>query len=154
MVLVMIGEGEAGYMGERLEGAEAMKRAGIPVIELVEKEGLALINGTQVMTAIASLAVYDSINLTKTTDIVASMTLESLRGIITAFDSKISMVRPHSGQIKVSENIRKLTKGSTLITEQGEIRVQDAYALRCIPQIHGASRTGQYKNICLDACSE
>lgn len=140
MVLVMIGEGEAFYKGEKLPGRQAMQRAGIDVVELEAKEGLALINGTQVMTAIGTLLVYDSINLCRTADIVSAMTLEALRGIITAFDSKISMVRPHDGQRRVSENIRNITKGSGLITSQGEIRVQDAYTLRCISQIHGASR--------------
>lgn len=140
MVLVMIGEGEAFYKGERLPGKEAMQRAGIDIVQLEAKEGLALINGTQVMTAIGSLLTYDSINLCKTADIVSAMTLEALRGIITAFDSKISMVRPHAGQGKVAKNIRSLTEGSGLITHQGEIRVQDAYTLRCISQIHGASR--------------
>lgn len=140
MVLVMIGEGEALYNGECLSGKEAMNRAEIPVIELEEKEGLALINGTQVMTAIGALAVYDSINIAKTADIISAMTFESLRGIITAFDSKISMVRPHGGQMKTGQNMVRLTEGSELITEQGELKVQDAYTLRCIPQIHGASR--------------
>jgi histidine ammonia-lyase len=140
MALVMIGEGEALYNGERLNGREAMGRAGIPVIELVEKEGLALINGTQVMTAIGALSLYDSEVLSKTADVVSSMTFEALRGIITAFDDKISMVRPHQGQKKVSQNMKRLTEGSELITEQGEIRVQDAYTLRCIPQVHGAGR--------------
>lgn len=140
MVLVMMGEGEAFYNGERMDGREAMDRAGIPVVELVEKEGLALINGTQVMTAIGSLAVYDSIMLEKTADIVSSMTFEALRGIITAFDDKVSMVRPHKGQAIVAKNMRNLTYGSQLITNQGEVRVQDAYTLRCIPQIHGAGR--------------
>lgn len=140
MVLVMIGEGEAYFEGKRMKGHEAMEKAGIPVVNLVEKEGLALINGTQVMTAIGSLAVYDSLNLAKTADIVSAMTFEALRGIITAFDEKINMVRPHKGQMKTARNMVRLTKGSGLITEQGEIRVQDAYTLRCIPQIHGASR--------------
>lgn len=140
MVLVMIGDGEAYYEGVKLDGMEAMRRAGIPIVELVEKEGLALINGTQVMTAIGSLAVYDSLNLCKTADIVSSMTFEALRGIITAFDDKINQVRPHPGQIKTARNMVKLTEGSELITDQGEIRVQDAYTLRCIPQIHGAGK--------------
>lgn len=140
MVLVMIGDGEAWYDGERLDGREAMRRAGISIVELVEKEGLALINGTQVMTAIGSLALWDSLNLSKTADIVSSMTFEALRGIITAFDDKVNQVRPHPGQIKAARNMVKLTEGSELITEQGEIRVQDAYTLRCIPQIHGAGK--------------
>lgn len=140
MVLVMIGEGEAVYNGERMCGSDAMKRAGIPVISLVEKEGLALINGTQVMTAVGSLTIYDALKLSKTADVVSSMTFEALRGVITAFDPKVSMVRPHKGQIRTAVNMVKLTEGSSLITEQGEIRVQDAYTLRCIPMIHGASK--------------
>lgn len=140
MVLVMIGEGEAFYNGERLSGKDAMDKAGVEIIELVAKEGLALINGTQVMTAIGALAVYDSLNLSKIADIVSSMTFESLRGIITAFDSKINMVRPHQGQINTAKNMISITQGSELITNQGEIKVQDAYTLRCIPQIHGASK--------------
>lgn len=140
MVLVMMGEGEAFYHGERMSGRQAMDKAGIKVVELMEKEGLALINGTQVMTAIGSLAVYDSMNIMKAADIISAMTFEALRGIITAFDSRINMVRPHKGQQQVAENIKKLTEGSELITEQGSIRVQDAYSLRCIPQVHGASR--------------
>lgn len=140
MVLVMIGEGEAFYKGERMSGQQAMDKAGIKIVELVEKEGLALINGTQVMTALASLAVYDSLNIKKAADIVSAMTFEALRGIITAFDDRINMLRPYKGQAEVAENIRKLTAGSELITKQGDIRVQDAYSLRCIPQVHGASR--------------
>jgi histidine ammonia-lyase len=149
MVLVMIGEGEAFYKSEKLSGPEAMGRAGIPVVELVAKEGLALINGTQVMTAIGALAIYDSINIAKTADIISAMTFESLRGIVNAFDSKIHAVRPHMGQGLVAENMLKLIQGSALVTEQGDIRVQDAYSLRCIPQIHGASRDGIYyiKNV-------
>ncbi|KPU45356.1 histidine ammonia-lyase [Oxobacter pfennigii] len=140
MVLVLMGEGEAFYEGERLVGKEALKRAGIEPVELVEKEGLALINGTQVMTAIAALAIYDSLNLSKTADIVSAMTFEALRGIITAFDNKIGMVRPHKGSINTMENMARLTRYSELITEQGELKVQDAYTLRCIPQIHGAGK--------------
>lgn len=140
MALVMIGEGEAFYNGERLPGGEAMRRAGISAVELDSKEGLALINGTQVMTAVGALTIYDGKIAAKTADIASAMTFEALRGVIDAFDGRVSMVRPHDGQRRVAQNIRKLTYGSSLITRQGEIRVQDAYALRCIPQIHGASR--------------
>lgn len=140
MVLVMIGEGEAYYKGERLPGREAMKRAGIEVVELVEKEGLALINGTQVMTAVGTLAVYDAINLSKSADIVASMTVEGLKGITDAYYYRVHEVRPQPGQMKCAKNLLKLLEGSSLTTKQGEIRVQDAYTLRCIPQIHGASK--------------
>lgn len=140
MVLVMIGEGEAYYNGERLSGKEAMEKAGIDIIELVEKEGLALINGTQVMTAVGALTVFDAVNISKTADIVASMTVESLKGITDAYYHRVHEVRPQKGQIKCAKNILTLLEGSSLTTKQGEIRVQDAYTLRCIPQIHGASK--------------
>lgn len=119
MVLPMLGEGFAEYKGEVLSGREAMDRAGIKVVELTAKEGLALINGTQVMTAVGSLAVYDSINLLKASDIAASLTLEALRGIRNAFDERIHVVRPHEGQIVTARNILNLINGSTFATEQG-----------------------------------
>ena len=140
MVLTMIGEGEAEFNGEILPGAKAMEKAGIEVIELTAKEGLALINGTQVMTAVGALAVYDSINLLKISDIAAALSLEALRGVKDAFDPRTHSIRPHKGQIETAKNILNLTCGSTFITSQGEIRVQDAYSLRCIPQVHGASK--------------
>lgn len=140
MVLPMIGEGEAEYEGQVLSGKDAMKKANIDIVELKAKEGLALINGTQVMTAIGALTVYDAINLLKISDIAAALTLEALRGIKDAFDIRTHKVRPHKGQLKTAENILKLTEGSTFMTTQGELRVQDAYSLRCIPQVHGASK--------------
>lgn len=140
MVLVMMGEGEAYYKGRRMEGKEAMKLAEISIVELTSKEGLALINGTQVMTSIGALAVYDGINLSKMADIAASLTIEGLNGIVTAYDEKIHKVRPHNGQINTAKNLLELLEESNMITAQGEIRVQDAYSLRCLPQIHGASK--------------
>ncbi|WP_427338923.1 histidine ammonia-lyase [Caloranaerobacter sp. DY30410] len=140
MVLVLLGEGEAIYKGERLSGKEAMNKAGIQTVELTSKEGLALINGTQIMTAIGALTVYDSKQLMKIADISAALTIEALNGIIDAFDERVHKVRPHLGQIKTASNIRRLCENSGNITRQGEIRVQDAYTLRCIPQIHGASK--------------
>lgn len=140
MVLVMLGEGEAFYKGKRLSGKAAMAEAGIEPIHLTSKEGLALINGTQVMTAVGVLAIYDTIKLMKLADISASLTLEALNGITDAFDPRVHAVRPHQGQKTTASNILTLTQGSKATTKQGEIRVQDAYTLRCIPQIHGASR--------------
>lgn len=140
MVLVMLGMGEAIYKGERLSGEEAMRKAEIETIELTSKEGLALINGTQVMTAVGALAVYDSIKVMKMADISAAMTLEALNGITDAFDSRIHAVRPHKGQGDSAANLLKITDKSKMTTRQGEIRVQDAYSLRCTPQIHGGSR--------------
>lgn len=140
MVLVMLGEGEAYYKGELLPGKEAMDKAGIEIIHLLSKEGLALINGTQVMTAIGALTVYDAKALAKLADISAALTLEALNGVTDAFDKRVHQVRPHNGQIRCAENILKIVEGSKATTRQGEIRLQDAYALRCIPQIHGASK--------------
>ncbi|WP_346916325.1 histidine ammonia-lyase [Clostridium sp.] len=140
MVLPMIGEGEAEYQGKIISGREAMNKAGIEVVQLIAKEGLALINGTQVMTAVGALALWDGINLIKSGDIAAALSVEALRGIRDAFDLRTHNIRPHEGQIETAKNILALVDGSSLITSQGEIRVQDAYTLRCIPQIHGASK--------------
>jgi histidine ammonia-lyase len=140
MVLVMIGLGEAIYDGVRMSGEEAMNKAGIPTIELTSKEGLALINGTQVMTAVGLFATYEAVQLLKLSDISAAMSVEALRGIIDAYDPRLHAVRPHQGQIDTAENLLRVLEGSELTTRQGELRVQDAYSLRCIPQIHGASK--------------
>lgn len=140
MVLPMIGEGSAEYMGKVMVGSEAMKLAGIAIVELVAKEGLALINGTQVMTAVGALAIYDSIQMIKISDIASALTIEALRGIRDAFDPRTHIIRPHKGQITTANNIMNLIEGSTFVTSQGELRVQDAYSLRCVPQVHGASK--------------
>jgi histidine ammonia-lyase len=141
MVLVMIGKGEAFYEGERMSGKNAMDRAGIPIIKLSSKEGLALINGTNVITAIAVLLVHDSQILIKTSEITAMMSLEALKGTARAFDEKISMVRPHKGQITCADNLRRLTTDSQIMeSHRYDKKVQDAYSLRCIPQIIGAIR--------------
>ena len=140
MVLPMIGLGTAEFMGEVMIGEAAMKKAGIPVIELTSKEGLALINGTQVMTAVGALTVYDAINLVKVSDIAAALSFEAQNGIVDALDHKIHDVRPHKGQMDSARILLKLLEGSKMTTRQGEIRVQDAYSLRCTPQVHGASK--------------
>lgn len=139
MVLPMLGEGEAEFKGEMLPGSEAMKRAGIETIELTSKEGLALINGTQVMTAVGALTVYDSLNLLKANDIATSLTLEALNGITDPFIPELHALRPHPGQGIVAANLLALLEGSERTTRQGDLRVQDAYSLRCAPQIQGAS---------------
>ncbi|HQC70620.1 MAG TPA: histidine ammonia-lyase [Sedimentibacter sp.] len=140
MVLPMIGLGQAEYEGEIMAGEEAMEKAGIPVIELTAKEGLALINGTQVMTALAALTVYDSLNIIKTADIAAALSFEAQNGIINALDQRLHDIRPHKGQIDTARVLTELLTGSKMTTKQGEIRVQDAYSLRCVPQVHGASK--------------
>lgn len=140
LALVLVGEGEAFYAGRRLPGGEALRLAGIKPVSLEAKEGLALINGTQAMTAVAALATWDAQNLADWADCTAALTLEALYGIKDAFDPETHRLRPHPGQGEVASHLRALTEGSRLISRQGECRVQDAYSLRCVPQVHGASR--------------
>ncbi len=139
--LVLIGRGEAIYNGKRRPGGDILRRIGLEPLKLEGGEGLALINGTQVMTAIGVLVVHDAVRLSKTADIACAMSLEVLMGSRSEFDPRIHQVRPHPGQIATSDNILKLIKASDLIdSHKGCTRVQDAYTLRCSPQIHGASK--------------
>lgn len=140
MVLPMIGLGMAWYEGELLPGAEAMKRAGIPVIELSAKEGLALNNGTQAMTSVGAHALYDAIKLLKVADIAAALSFEAQNGVTDALDPRVHQIRPHAGQMASARNLLKLLEDSKNTTRQGQIRVQDAYSMRCCPQVHGASK--------------
>jgi histidine ammonia-lyase len=140
LALLLIGEGEAFYEDERLPAAEALRRAGLAPIQLQSKEGLALINGTQAMTAIGTLTLVQAERLAKAADIIAALTTECLRGIPEAFAEEVHRVRPYPEQIGVAKNLRTLLAGSRLTTAQGELRVQDAYSLRCLPQVHGATR--------------
>lgn len=140
VVLPMIGMGFAEYKGEIFTGAQAMEKAGIPTIDLYAKEGIALINGTQVMTSAGALALYDALSLLKVADITAALTFEACNGITTALDSKVHMTRPHKGQIATARILLELLSGSEMTSKQGEVRVQDPYTLRCVPQIHGASK--------------
>ncbi len=138
LALVLTGQGEAYYDGQRMSGSEALKKAGIEPITLVEKEGLALINGTQIMTAIGALAFSDALNLYKASLITAALTLEAQLAVPDAFDPLISGVRPYRGHGLTAKNILRLLEGSSLIGSDRR-KVQDAYSLRCIPQVHGAT---------------
>ena len=145
MILVLMGEGKAEYQGKVLSGKEAMEKAGIKPVQLEFKEGIALNNGTQVMTAIAALTVYDAENLIKTAEAAAALTLEALLGVYDAFDEKIQKIRSHKGQEVTARNIRKLISGSKLVQSGKEAmekcgRPHDPYSLRCIPQVIGAAR--------------
>ncbi len=137
VALVMIGLGEAVYQNERTDGKTAMEKAGIPVISLAGKDGLGLINGTQIMTALGSIHIHEAENLMKTANIAAALTLEALQGLTNAMDPRIQNVRPHAGQIICAKELLQLLEGSTNVNKSG--RVQDAYTLRCVPQVHGAS---------------
>ncbi|MBE9581377.1 MAG: histidine ammonia-lyase, partial [Proteobacteria bacterium] len=139
--LVLIGQGEAFYEGQRISGIEALKKCGLKPLQLKAGEGLALVNGTQVMTAIGGLSVYDAIKLSKMTDIAAAMSLEVLMGSKTEFDQRIHQVRPHPGQAAAADNMDRITRDSEIITSHKDCsRIQDAYSLRCSPQVHGASK--------------
>jgi len=138
---VLVGEGEATFRGKVMPGKKAMERARIPILILKAKEGLALVNGTQVMTAVGLLALLRAERLCKIADIVGACTLDALKGTLSAFDPDIQRVRPFPGQRAVSENFRKLGQKSE-IAESHKFcsKIQDAYSLRCIPQVHGAVR--------------
>ena len=141
LALVLLGLGEAFYKGQRLSGRQALSKCGLKPLKLESGEGLALVNGTQVMTAIGGLAVFDGIRLSKLTDIAAAMSLEVLMGSRTEFDPKIHQVRPHPGQAAAADNMARMTQNSEIITSHEDCsRVQDAYTLRCSPQVHGATR--------------
>ena len=141
LALVLIGKGEAFYKGQLLTGRQALNKCGLKPLQLEAGEGLALVNGTQVMTAIGGLAVYDAGLLAKLTDIAAAMSLEVLMGSRTEFDPKIHEVRPHPGQAAAADNMARITQNSEIITSHKDCgRVQDAYTLRCSPQVHGATR--------------
>ncbi|HWO97175.1 MAG TPA: histidine ammonia-lyase [Bacillus sp. (in: firmicutes)] len=138
LALVLVGEGEAIYKGEKMPGHEALQRAGLQPIRLKAKEGLALINGTQAMTAVGVIAYLEAQDLANLADRVAALTLEGLQGIVDAFAPESHLVRPYPEQQEVAGRILSYVDGSQLTTGQGDIRVQDAYSLRCIPQVHGA----------------
>jgi histidine ammonia-lyase len=142
LALVLIGEGEAEFRGESLPGAEALERAGLTPVRLQAKEGLALNNGTQVQTGIGTLALLGAERLLNAADLAGAMSLEGLRGTPDAFHPAISRVRPHPGQLRSAERLRQVLDGSEIRESHrhNDPRVQDAYALRCIPQVHGAAR--------------
>lgn len=139
MALVLVGEGEVLYQGKKLETPEALKLANIQPVSLKAKEGLALINGTQAMTAVGVINYLEAERLAYQADCIASITLEGLQGIIDAFDEAVHSVRGYPEQMDVARRIRSILQDSQLVTKQGELRVQDAYSLRCIPQVHGAT---------------
>ena len=142
LALALIGEGEAFYKGERLSGAEALRRAQIEPLCLEVKEGLALLNGTQAMAAVGSLALQRAETIVRVADVAGAMTLEALRGTPVAFDERIHRARPHPGQIEVAGHLRELLHDSEIRSShlENDPRVQDAYSLRCMPQVHGAVR--------------
>lgn len=139
IALGLTGSGEVEYRGRVVPAVEAFRQAKLHPLKPTAKEGLALINGTQYMGAFGCLAVHDAQELLKASLIAAAMSFEALRGIPKAYDSRVQEVRPHAGQRRCAAAMRRLLKGSDLMTQNLSERVQDAYTLRCIPQVHGAS---------------
>jgi histidine ammonia-lyase len=141
MTLTLMGEGEAFYRGERLPSAEALRRAGLQPVELGAKEGLSLINGTEVMTGIAALALLRAERLLAAADVIGAMSLEAFLGTDAVFDRRINALRPHPGQAKVADNLRALLNGSEIMQSHRDCgRVQDPYSFRCISVVHGSAR--------------
>src|SRR3954467_11434655 len=139
--IVLMGEGEAVFEKKVLPGADAMKAAGVKTLTLAAKEAISLINGTQGMLAIGALTVLAAETLVDSADIIGAMSLDALHGTDAAFAERIHSARPHAGQIKTAANLRKLLAGSALRESHRDCtRVQDAYSLRCMPQVHGAVR--------------
>jgi histidine ammonia-lyase len=142
LALACIGEGESIYEGARMSSEEALRRAGIQPLALEAKEGLALLNGTQALTAVGALALRRAEQLARAADIAGAMTLEALRGTPAAFDKRLHDARPHPGQIAAAAHLRELLRDSEIREShrENDPRVQDAYSLRCMPQVHGAAR--------------
>ena len=142
LALVLVGEGQCfGENGAFIPGAEALKKAQISPLRLEAKEAISLMNGTQAMLAVGTLALLEAEIFVDSADVISALTLDALRGTDVAFDERIHRARPHAGQLKTAANLRKMLEGSEIRKSHAECnRVQDAYSLRCIPQVHGAVR--------------
>ena len=140
MALALIGEGRAEYQGEVLDAAVCMKRAGLTPLKLLGKEGISLLNGTQAMLSIGCLQLQEMEDLFYAAQTTAALSIEALRGTAAAFDARLHAARPHAGQVLSAGHLLSLLEGSTIPRTHGEgSRIQDAYCLRCIPQVHGAA---------------
>src|SRR2546421_9228835 len=142
LALSLIGEGEAFFDGKRMESGEALKRAKLKPVQLEAKEGLALLNGTQAMHAVGGLSILRAKRLTNIADVAGAMSLEGLRDTPAAFDPRLQDARPHSGQKIAAAHLMSILENSQIREShrEGDSRVQDAYSVRCMPQVHGAVR--------------
>jgi histidine ammonia-lyase len=142
LALVLIGEGEVFFEGARMPALAALTKAGLTPLVLEAKEGLALLNGTQAMAAVGGLAMLRAVRVNQLFDLAGAMSLEALRGTPVAFDDRIHQARPHPGQMQAAEHLRTLLRDSEIRESHlvNDPRVQDAYCLRCMPQVHGAAR--------------
>jgi histidine ammonia-lyase len=143
LALVVIGEGEAEVAGEVLAGARALAKVGLAPLVLEAKEGLSLVNGTQLMTAAGALAVHDALELARIADVTGVMSLETIKGSRRPFDARVAAARPHPGAVAAAAALWRLTEGSEIVESHRDChKVQDAYSFRCMPQVHGATRDG------------
>jgi histidine ammonia-lyase len=143
LALVVMGEGEATFEGQTMPGGQALARAGLKPITFEAKEGISLVNGTQCMTSIGALALLQAEDAARLADVIGALSLEALKGTPRAFDPRIQAVRPHPGQAASAGNLRRLLEGSSIVESHKNCgKVQDAYSLRCMPQVHGATRDG------------
>jgi histidine ammonia-lyase len=141
LALVVMGEGEAEHDGRTSDGRSALAAAGLSPIELGAKEGISLVNGTQLMTSLGALALVDAERLARTADLAGAMSLEAWKGTPRAFDPRIHAARPHPGQATSARNLARLLDGSGIVESHRDCgKVQDPYSLRCMPQVHGATR--------------
>jgi histidine ammonia-lyase len=141
LALALIGEGESVFEGRRSRSDEALAAAGLAPLRLEPKEGLALVNGTQLITALTGLALAEAQRLARSADVIGALTLDTLQGTDVAFDARIHEARPHPGQSAAARNLKRLLAGSALRESHRDCgRVQDAYSLRCMPQVHGTVR--------------
>jgi histidine ammonia-lyase len=141
LALVLTGDGEANFDGERLPGGEALFRAGLKPVRLEAKEGLALINGTPFTCAVGALALAEAWDLCAVADVACALSLEGIKGSVTPFDARIAALRPHRGHAEAAENVRRLMADSEIVASHRDCgRVQDQYSVRCAPQVHGAAR--------------
>jgi histidine ammonia-lyase len=142
LALSLIGEGEVFFEAQRMPSAEALRRVDLTALQLEAKEGLALLNGTQAMHAVGGLALLRALRVAHVADVAGAMSLEALKGTPAAFDLRLQDARPHPGQKAVAEHLLSLMEGSEIRESHltGDPRVQDAYSLRCMPQVHGAVR--------------
>ena len=142
LALALIGKGKVRAVGKELAAADALRRLGLEPLVLQAKEGLALINGTQAMTALLALAVLAGQRLVRVADLIAAMSTDALRGTDAAFDARLHALRPHPGQLQSAANLWDLLQGSGIREShrENDVRIQDPYSIRCIPQVHGAVR--------------
>ena len=141
MALVLMGEGEAEFLGKRMPGGDSLRLAGIEPLALASKEGISLVNGTQAMLAVGCLELAAAEVLIDTAEVACAMTLDALRGTPRAFDQRLHAIRPHPGQVTSAAHLARLLEGSAIRASHVSCRrVQDAYSLRCAPQVHGAVR--------------